>query len=45
LDFARDFGYITEEKYKELTDLNREIGKMLGAMLNSPEKFLLTPDA
>ncbi|MEJ6699951.1 MAG: four helix bundle protein [Akkermansiaceae bacterium] len=45
LDFARDCGYITEGKHKELTDLNREIGKMLGAMLNSPQKFLLTPDA
>lgn len=29
----------------KLTGLNREIGKMLGSMLNSPEKFLLTPNA
>ena len=28
LDFARDCGYITEQKQAELTDLNREIGKM-----------------
>jgi four helix bundle protein len=44
LDFARDCGYITEEKHAELTELNHEIGKMLGAMINGPEKFLLTPD-
>ncbi|NQU56026.1 MAG: four helix bundle protein [Rhodospirillales bacterium] len=44
LDFARDCGYVTKEKHAELTELNREIGKMLGAMIQSPEKFLLTPD-
>jgi len=43
LDFARDCGYITDEKHQELTSLNHEIGKMLGSMLNSPEKFFLTP--
>ena len=44
LDFALDCGYITNEKHAELTSLNHEIGKMLGAMLKSPEKFLLTPN-
>ena len=44
LDFARDCGYITDGQNQELTSLNREIGKMLGAMLKSPEKFLLTPN-
>ena len=42
LDFARDCGYITEAKQAELSDLNREIGKMLGAMIKSPQKFLPT---
>ena len=44
LDFARDCGYITNEKHVELTSLNHEIGKMLGSMLRSPEKFFLTPN-
>jgi four helix bundle protein len=44
LDFARDCGYITEEKHQELTSLNHEVGKMLGSMLRSPEKFFLTPN-
>jgi hypothetical protein len=28
-----------------MTALNHEIGKMLGAMIKSPDKFLLTPDS
>ncbi|MCE9526779.1 MAG: four helix bundle protein [Planctomycetales bacterium] len=44
LDFARDCGYITMEVHKELTGLNLEIGKMLGAMIRNPSPFLLTPD-
>ena len=43
LDFARDCGYITTEKHTELTALNHEVGKMLGAMIKAPEKFLLKP--
>lgn len=45
LDFARDCGYITLEKHAEMTALNHEVGKMLGAMIKSPEKLLLTPDS
>ena len=41
LDFARDCTYITEAEHTDLTSLSAEVGKMLGAMLNSPEKFLL----
>ena len=44
LDFARDCGYITIQEHAEMTALNQETGKMLGAMIKSPEKFLLTPD-
>ena len=41
IDFAKDCNYISVEKHKELTDLNREIGRMLGSMINSPQKFML----
>lgn len=42
LDFARDCSYITDEEHGELTGLCGEIGKMLGSMINSPEKFLIS---
>lgn len=45
LDFARDCGYITIQEHAEMIALNHEIGRMLGAMIKSPEKFLLTPDS
>ncbi len=41
LDFARDCGYLNEEDYKRLTSKCSDIGKMLGAMLKNPKKFLL----
>jgi four helix bundle protein len=41
LDFAKDCGYITEPQHRTLTDLNREIGKMLGSMMGNPEPFLI----
>ncbi|VGO15000.1 hypothetical protein PDESU_03580 [Pontiella desulfatans] len=44
-DFARDCNYITDEKHLDMTNLNHEVGKMLGAMLKSPGKFLLIPAA
>lgn len=43
LDFAKDCGYITETLYKALTDLNREVGRMLGSMISNPEPFLIKP--
>jgi four helix bundle protein len=43
LDFAKDCGYITEERHKALASMNREIGKMLGAMIGHPKPFLLPP--
>ena len=42
LDFARDCGYITEQKHAELRAACEEIGKMLGSMLKNPGPFLLT---
>jgi four helix bundle protein len=41
LDFSFDCGYINIEKHKELTLQSKEIGRMLGAMLNNPETFLV----
>lgn len=41
LDFAKDCGYISGEQHLFLTDLNREVGRMLGAMINNPEPFLI----
>lgn len=39
LDFAKDCGYLNEEKYKLITEEYLQIGKMLGSMISSPEKF------
>jgi four helix bundle protein len=41
LDFAKDCGYIAEPQHKALTELNREVGRMLGSMINNPEPFLI----
>ena len=43
LDFAKDCGYITETLHKALTELNREVGRMLGSMISNPEPFLIKP--
>ena len=40
LDFAHDGGYITDAEHAEMTAECTEIGRMLGAMIQSPEKFL-----
>jgi four helix bundle protein len=42
-DFALDCRYTSREEHNTMTERNREIGKMLGAMIKNPEKFLLTP--
>lgn len=41
LDFAFDCEYLNKIKHKQLTEKCSEVGKMLGAMLKNPEKFLL----
>lgn len=40
LDFAKDCAYITPDEHEELVGLCEEVGKMLGSMISSPEKFL-----
>lgn len=45
LDFAKDCGLITTEQHKILTTQSREIGRMLGSMLQNPTSFILnSPD-
>ena len=45
LDFALRCGYISEDDHRRLTGLCTEVGKMLGAMIDNPTPFLLTPDS
>lgn len=40
LDFALDCGYVTEEQHAQWVACNREIGRMLGAMISNPHPFL-----
>lgn len=39
LDFAKDCNYLTEEKHRELSVKNDEIGKLIWYMINNPDKF------
>jgi len=42
LQFALDCKYISVDEYASLKALNAEVGRMLGAMIQKPEKFLIT---
>src|SRR5688572_16953598 len=39
LDFAKDCGYLKEKNYDLITEEYLQVGRMLGSMMNSPEKF------
>ena len=39
LDFSLDCGYLLRESYEKLAKRYEEIGKMLGSMMSTPEKF------
>ena len=41
LDFARDCGYLSSERQANLTARYEEVGRMLGGMINHPERFAL----
>lgn len=41
LDFARDCEYITSVVHEELTAANREVGRLLGAMIKDPGPWLI----
>lgn len=40
LDFARDCEYLSSEQHAEILKRYEEVGKMLGAMMAMPEKFM-----
>lgn len=40
LDFAKDCEYLQPEKHEELIKGYEEVGKMLGARMSMPEKFM-----
>ena len=40
LDFAKDCGYMSMEEHQALTK-NREVGRMLGSVINNPSSFLI----
>lgn len=44
LNFAKDCKYITEQEFMQLAQQCAEVGKMLGAMIQKPDAFLLTSD-
>ena len=39
LEFAHKCGYLSNEKYLDLTQKNIEVGKIVNFMINNPEKF------
>jgi four helix bundle protein len=43
LDFVKDCGYLTPAQHCDLTDRCAEVGKMLGAMIQNPDPFLIRP--
>jgi four helix bundle protein len=43
LDYALDCKYLKAEDHSRLTEENRAVGSMLGAMLNNPLPFLTKP--
>ena len=40
LDFALDSGYISPDVHESLMERYQEVGRMLGSMMSSPEKFI-----
>jgi four helix bundle protein len=42
LDFSLDCGYLSRASYEKLLKGYEEIGKMLGSMISTPEKFKIS---
>jgi four helix bundle protein len=40
LDFARDCKYISQESHTRLMSMVREVGRMIGGIVNNPEGFI-----
>ena len=45
LDFVKDCGYISDGDHQRLAATCAEVGRMLGAMLQNPDPFLLNIDS
>ena len=43
IDFARDCAYISPEVASELLETNRQIGRLIGSMLNNPSRWTIKP--
>lgn len=41
LDFAKDCGYLDASDHNRLANESKEIGAMIGSMLNDPAPFLI----
>ena len=39
LDLSKDFGYLDEAKYRDLTNRYEEVSKMLNSMIEKADKF------
>jgi hypothetical protein len=39
--YIKDCGYMAAEHHKQLTSTCQEVGRMLGAMIQEPDGFLL----
>jgi four helix bundle protein len=39
IDLARDCGYLPLDKHKDLMESYEEVGRMLGSMIEHPERF------
>ena len=42
LDFSKDCGYLSQKSYEVLIEEYIQVGRMLGSMMNSPEKFSIS---
>lgn len=42
LDFSKDCEYINSEEHTYFINEYEEVGKMLGSMINKPERFIIT---
>jgi four helix bundle protein len=40
LDFANDYKYIMPDRYQSIVLLNNEAGRLLGYMIDHPDKFI-----
>ena len=40
IEFAKSCNYLNEEQYKDLIDKSEEIGRLLGAILREPSKYM-----